>query len=292
MNNSSTLFLLLSNINNKIPDWLKIIFRLLFLSILIIKLLGFNVLDIISNNYYLKMYCYISCSLVILYQILNILLLYLFSKNNIKIPEILPDFIINWLKEFEIMSSSKASIKEFKTTCYIEILLYVTIIILITLILHWNLINANNSEIAQSISIFALLFNNIDNNNNNNNNKFKWFKIILRIVGFIIVFFSLFDFNTVLSYLMLIKFKWIIIINLIVMGGIILYNALSLMLLNLFTNNEINIPNYYPKFICNWLTNINLFSKSESKNHFSKIYKREIILYSLGFLFVFYGFIL
>ena len=127
----SSFFLFLSKLKNKIPSWLKLVFIFFLFSFLIIKLLGFNVLDVLSNNYYLKMYCYISCSLVILYQILNILLLYKFSKNNIKIPEILPDFIINWLKDLELVSKDKEYQKEYKPSTYREILMYLILLIII-----------------------------------------------------------------------------------------------------------------------------------------------------------------
>ncbi len=135
LNSKSGLFILLSNINKKIPYWIKILFRLVFLSILVLKLLGFtNILDIYNNLIYLKLFTYTSCSLVILYQLLNIFLLYKFSNKNVKIPEILPEFLINWLKEFEFICQDPISIKEFKNTCYREIFIYIFIIILITLI--------------------------------------------------------------------------------------------------------------------------------------------------------------
>lgn len=93
---NSSLFLLLGNINKKIPNWVKLIFKLLFLSILVLKLLGFSsILDIFYNLYNLKIYIYITCLLAILYQILNIYLLYIFTNKNTKISEVLPEFIIN-----------------------------------------------------------------------------------------------------------------------------------------------------------------------------------------------------
>jgi hypothetical protein len=81
----SNLFLLLSrgwsNLNKKIPSWVKIVFRLLFIILLILKLLGFNnIIDVIYNTYYLKMYIYISCSLAIIFQLLNLYLLHKFSN--------------------------------------------------------------------------------------------------------------------------------------------------------------------------------------------------------------------
>jgi hypothetical protein len=47
-----TLFLFLSNLNKKLPRWLKILFRFLILTILVLKLLGFSFLSVfLINNY-------------------------------------------------------------------------------------------------------------------------------------------------------------------------------------------------------------------------------------------------
>ena len=109
--------------------------KLFFLSILVIKLLGFSVIEILNSTYYIKIYLYVSCSLVIIYQLSNLYLLHKFSKQNVQIPKVLPEFIINWLNEFNVISSSVESIKEFKKTYYKEISLYLLIIIIITLML-------------------------------------------------------------------------------------------------------------------------------------------------------------
>ena len=88
-------FTVFSYLNNKIPYWVKLLFRLLLLSLLALKLLGFNILDFMSSMYYLRIYCYVVCTLVIFYQLLNLFLLHKFSKKNIKIPKVLPEFLIN-----------------------------------------------------------------------------------------------------------------------------------------------------------------------------------------------------
>ena len=132
---NNSLFMLISNLTKKIPNCLKLFFRLLLLSILVIKLLGFSVIEILNSTYYIKIYLYVSCSLVIIYQLSNLYLLHKFSKQNVQIPKVLPEFIINWLNEFNVISSSVESIKEFKKTYYKEISLYLLIIIIITLML-------------------------------------------------------------------------------------------------------------------------------------------------------------
>ena len=80
------------------------------------------------------MYVLITSSLVIIYQLVNLYLIHKFSKKDTIIPEILPEFVINWLKEFEILKTSKISVKEFKNMCYIQICIYLAIIVLILLI--------------------------------------------------------------------------------------------------------------------------------------------------------------
>ena len=102
---------------------------------IIFNLLGFEgVFNILSNNYYIKLFCYISCSLSICYEMLNLYMLHRFINKNINISSVLPDYIIELLKELENISSDIESIKYFKKTCYIHILLYIIPIIMVTLI--------------------------------------------------------------------------------------------------------------------------------------------------------------
>lgn len=132
-NNIPILFLL-NNLKNRIPDWVKLLFKLLFLVILVIKLLGFNVLDVIISTYYIKMYIIIGSSLVILYELINLYFLHRFYNKNIKISKILPEFIINWLKEFEILSSSNENFYYYKKFFYIHIFIFIIFIIIAILI--------------------------------------------------------------------------------------------------------------------------------------------------------------
>ena len=133
--NYSNLFLFLKKINNKIPSLVKLVFKLIFSIVLILKLLGISSLfEVITNTYYLKMYTLTICSLATLYQFSSIYLLYIFIKKNPKIPEFLPEFLINWLKEFEELSKAEAPpsgyFKDFKKSCYTEIVIYLVTIIL------------------------------------------------------------------------------------------------------------------------------------------------------------------
>lgn len=70
---------------------------------------------------YLKIFYIIACSLTICYELLNLYFLHRFIKKNIKISEVLPDYIIFLLKELEEISSNIESIKFFKKSCYIHI---------------------------------------------------------------------------------------------------------------------------------------------------------------------------
>lgn len=104
----------------------------IFVFILLSLTLPTNILVGLFNNYYLKIYIYILASLFTIYQLVNLYLIYRFMNNNIKIPEVLPEFLINWLKEYEVFRSSKSGIKEYKNMCYIQISIYL-VFVLITL---------------------------------------------------------------------------------------------------------------------------------------------------------------
>ena len=143
--NSNTInsILFLSYLNKKIPKWLKIFFKILFVTILVLKLYGFSIGSVFVslfsiNVFYLKLAYYILFSLIICFHLLNLYLLHKFSNKNMKILEVLPEFIIKWLKEIELMSTSKPGIKEFKTNCYMQITVY--LLLMSTTIIAANLV--------------------------------------------------------------------------------------------------------------------------------------------------------
>lgn len=130
MISNSGFLLVLSKISNKIPNWVKLSFKILFFIILVLKLLGYSLItDVINDVSFLSKFVYVYASVVITYQLLSLYLIHKFSTKNVKISEVLPDFMINWLKEFEVMASTKEGIKGFKKNCYIEISIYLTIVI-------------------------------------------------------------------------------------------------------------------------------------------------------------------
>ena len=137
LNSSNYSNLFLKKLNNKggcaaTPSLVKLVFKLIFSIVLVLKLLGFSsIFEVITNTYYLKMYTLTLCSLATLYQLSSIYLLYIFIKKNPKIPEFLPEFLINWLKEFEELSKAESCyFKDFKKSCYTEIAIYLVVIIL------------------------------------------------------------------------------------------------------------------------------------------------------------------
>ena len=85
-------------------------------------------------TYITCIYCIVASLLLVIYYLVKLYLIHKFSTTNVKISEVFPDFFIKWLKEFEVLSSNKISIKEFKKENYINISIYVVIIIIITLI--------------------------------------------------------------------------------------------------------------------------------------------------------------
>ena len=126
---NSGLFLIINKIKNKLPKWLKLLFGLLFISLILINKFGLiNILKIIFDGYYLKLFILSYSFIIILYIFFVLYLVYLFSKKKIQISEVLPDFIINWLKLIEIMCSSKEGIQAIKNLYYRELVVYLLVI--------------------------------------------------------------------------------------------------------------------------------------------------------------------
>ena len=129
------LFLLLSKISQFTPKWLSYSIKLILIVLLVLKLIGLNLLNIYSNLIYLEIFSYITCTLAIIFQCVNLFFLNKFSNKEYKVSSILPDFIIKWLNEFKDLSINPESMNAFKSTCYIQICIYIFIIVLTRLIL-------------------------------------------------------------------------------------------------------------------------------------------------------------
>ena len=133
--NSINSIIFLSYLNKKIPNWLKIFFKILFVTILVLKLLGFSFLSVFSINiYYIKVAYYIICSLIIFYHLLCLYLLHKIVNKNLKILEVLPEFVKKWIKWIEMLTTTKADRKEFKTNSYMEITVYLLLMIITIII--------------------------------------------------------------------------------------------------------------------------------------------------------------
>ena len=128
---NSGLFLFISQI--KLPKWLKFLALILILSLLILKGIS-SVFGVISYLNYLKLFVIIYSIFVIFYQIFYLYLIYLFTIKNVNLSEILPESILKWLREFEDSCKDKYFVQEIKTTCYIEISIYIGIIIFISIL--------------------------------------------------------------------------------------------------------------------------------------------------------------
>jgi hypothetical protein len=135
INNSYTMSSLLLFLKNKIPNWFKLIFILLIISITVLKLMGFPILYNLFNKIdYLKWFSVVLCLLAILHNIISLYLIQKYSNKSISIPEVLPDFLIKWLSEFKYMGKSSESIKDYKDIYYRGIIVYILIIIFIIII--------------------------------------------------------------------------------------------------------------------------------------------------------------
>ena len=139
--NTVNSIIFLSNLNKKIPNWLKFSFKILFVTLIVLKLFGFSFgsafLYVLSINvYYIKVAFCIIYFLRICYNLLNLYLLHKFSNKNIKISKVLPEYLIQRLKEIEIMSKTKPGIAAFKSNCYLDISIYL-ILLSITIIITY-----------------------------------------------------------------------------------------------------------------------------------------------------------
>ena len=128
--NKTGLFLILSNLSKKVPNRIKFFFKWTIIGIIVI----FG--SIFLNYYnYLNIFVFFSTSLVIFYEILNLYFLNRFINKNMKISVVLPQFIINWLKELEEAASNDLTIKIVKENSYIHISIYSVLIFLITILI-------------------------------------------------------------------------------------------------------------------------------------------------------------
>jgi len=129
--------LFFSGLKNKVPNWLKLLIKLIVLSFFLLKFLGLNILGILINIYYLKLYCYLSSTIAIVIQLLSLYFLHKFSSSKtteLNLSPVLPDFIKEWLKDLKLASSSKEGINMYKESIYIHITIFFILTILVYLV--------------------------------------------------------------------------------------------------------------------------------------------------------------
>src|ERR1700712_1930112 len=75
-------FLFFNTLNNRFPNWLNLLFKLILLTFFLLKKFKFNILGFLINIYYLKKFCYTSTTLGIVIQLLNLYFWLKFSSSN------------------------------------------------------------------------------------------------------------------------------------------------------------------------------------------------------------------
>ena len=118
----------------KIPVWLNYTFQSIFIYVFVVKLIWGGNFSELFNPDYIRIYTYLVGAIAILFELLELLLIYLFSKKYFTISEFLPNFIINWLKGLGILSKNTALVKSIKDSSYKHIVIYIFMIIIVIFI--------------------------------------------------------------------------------------------------------------------------------------------------------------
>jgi hypothetical protein len=108
----------------------------LFAAALTLNILNLENIIVIIDQSFLKKLVFVYFFLVGGFQLLNLYLVHKFASKIVKLPVVFPDFFINWLKEFEVIVLSEESIKEFKKICYIELVIYLIMMVIFILIFN------------------------------------------------------------------------------------------------------------------------------------------------------------
>ena len=88
---------LILNLLEKIPTWLKLIFNLIFWTLIILKLICINVANFLNKSFYLKIYSIILFCLGIIFLLILLGNIFRYSKGNVQISELWPEFFIDFL---------------------------------------------------------------------------------------------------------------------------------------------------------------------------------------------------
>ena len=113
----------------RIKKWLKLIFIIIFLLGLIVRIYGLSsFVNFITNAYYIKIYFIVGCMLAIIFLLFELYAVHLFVSNKLKIPELLPEFMIKFFSDMKFISSSPQLLKDFKRNTYKEVTLYLILL--------------------------------------------------------------------------------------------------------------------------------------------------------------------
>jgi hypothetical protein len=118
------------------PKWLKYILSVILVLLLVLKLFGLGfIISIWNNVFYIKLVVLFVYVIFTLYDLFELYLIHKFKKSQLSISELWPNFIINWLEGYKIISESDDSIKDFKNLTYTHVRINFFVILLIFIFL-------------------------------------------------------------------------------------------------------------------------------------------------------------
>jgi hypothetical protein len=129
----SVLILLFNKLKNILSN--KKLKLFIILIILIFLCFKFSIFKFLILNISLTVIALIFPLCGIMYQILNLILLYKLGREKKNIPDILPEFIKQWLDEFKTLGGKEYTYDCYKKSIYREMGIYVCFIIFVLLII-------------------------------------------------------------------------------------------------------------------------------------------------------------
>lgn len=152
-------------------------------------------------------------------------------------------------------------------------------------------LNNKGNKFNNNIKYFSSDTNN--ENNNNNKNKFNW---IINFLIFLFFFVYFVDLKTLIIIIKNITYSKVVFVTIIIGSMVMIYQIIELYILILFIKNKIEISNYLPTFLFNWLNKQKSISKysPEGVRAFMDLYVRTIIshIIILSFFIFIYNYFL
>jgi hypothetical protein len=124
----------------KLPEWLIYSILYILLSISIKKYTGLSIFDILFNNWF--MLCLVCFSffiniIITTYYISSLYFILMFTLNKLSIPENLPGFLKNRLRDLYSISQYKDADREIFIKLYTKLAIFSSFIFIITIILNF-----------------------------------------------------------------------------------------------------------------------------------------------------------